>query len=1111
MDEPSPSGKRNEVRVFVSSTFRDMHEEREILVKHVFPQLRKLCEERGATFTEVDLRWGITEEQARQGEVLPVCMAEIDRCRPYFIGLLGERYGWVPDDIPDELIEQYPWLEQHPQRSVTELEILHGALNDPVTANRACFYFRDPTYAAQLAEDRRPDFVERAPANREKLASLKNRIRQSGLLVREDYPNPNALGQWLFEDLSQLLDQQFPPQSRLEPLDREATEHEAFARHRTRVYIGRQEYLDKLDEHVRTGEPLLVLGESGSGKSALLANWATRHLRSHPDDLVVTHFVGASSASADWAAMLRRIMGELKRRFDIRQDIPEKSDELRSAFANWLNIASAQATRGSRRAILVIDALNQLEDREGALDLAWLPPMIPSAARLFFSTLPGRPLDHLSKREWPTLTVEPLNVDERKRLIRGYLLQHTKQLSDDRVNRIVGHKQTDNPLYLSALAEELRVFGVHERLDERIDYYLAATAIDDLYARILQRYEEDYDTDGSDLVRHVMSLLWAARRGISEAELLDLLGSDGEPLPRARWSPLFLAAERSLITRGGLLGFGHDYLRRAIEVRYLASADSRQAAHRRLAEYFNVRVPGYRVFEELPWQYTQLKDWNALRSLVTHPDLTEALFDFNPTEYGHYVLLLLDRLGIDAGLLYQDFLRNPRNFSAQTLAVVHNLLRVSGALDLADALSRELVQITEEAGDPRAAGKALLLAIGSRKAIGDYDYEDLLSKAEPIFRQLGDDESLARCLAHRADFHKHHRRDLRAAIKYHQDQEKILRRIGNASSLAICLNNQAVTYGRLLEPQKALALRLEVQKISRELGDLDSIALSDSNLGVFHLQAALIQRQQMRQARPARHASTDDLSDADAFLLRFGNVNDNLREGWMLLGGAESGYRALMKPLSLAGVLRRQVEILWELVQSPFSEDVAEIVDVIAQVAIPKAREAQDLYLRFGEWRRNEVEYMEKYIDGMTRWADSARTDQQSGLDPRSLLKALGVAGDELGSPEQEVDREFARFVLQQEHRPEPDDRGGQTSMGIVVKVVKEEGGQKLWEIENCPDEVWDELDELGLIPDVGVVSWPGNTAIVPGREGEVIAYLKGKGLAFEKRETVGPPGPAAT
>ena len=127
------------MRVFVSSTFRDMHGEREELVKRVFPELRKRCEARGVTWSEVDLRWGITDEQQAEGPVLPLCLAEIHRCRPFFIGLLGERYGWVPDHISPDLIAQEPWLAEHRERSVTELEILHGVLNDPEMADHAFF------------------------------------------------------------------------------------------------------------------------------------------------------------------------------------------------------------------------------------------------------------------------------------------------------------------------------------------------------------------------------------------------------------------------------------------------------------------------------------------------------------------------------------------------------------------------------------------------------------------------------------------------------------------------------------------------------------------------------------------------------------------------------------------------------------------------------------------------------------------------------------------------------------------------------------------------------------------------------------------------------------
>jgi phage terminase small subunit len=41
-----PNGQYRQIRVFISSTFRDMQADRDELVKRVFPQLRKLCEER---------------------------------------------------------------------------------------------------------------------------------------------------------------------------------------------------------------------------------------------------------------------------------------------------------------------------------------------------------------------------------------------------------------------------------------------------------------------------------------------------------------------------------------------------------------------------------------------------------------------------------------------------------------------------------------------------------------------------------------------------------------------------------------------------------------------------------------------------------------------------------------------------------------------------------------------------------------------------------------------------------------------------------------------------------------------------------------------------------
>ena len=506
---PQPTADKNRViRVFISSTFRDMKEEREILVKKVFPQLRKTCEERQVTWGEVDLRWGVTDEQQAEGKVLPICLEEIKRCRPYFIGLLGERYGWLPGVVPQDLIDREPWLKEHLDHSVTELEILHGVLNNPDMAEHALFYFRDPGYVNNLPDSK--DLVSEDDKARQKLIALKERIRKSGFPIRENYPSPDAIEALVLEDFRSVIDSQYPPDEKIDPLDRDAIEHDVYAQSRAQVYIGREEYYKRLEEHVQSqDQPLIILGESGSGKSTLLANWAINYRKAHPEAFLLMHFIGAAPYSADWAAMVRRIMAELKRRFDIQQEIPDKPDELRSAFANWLHMASAKG-----KTIIILDALNQLEDREGALDLVWLPPFIPKNIRIILSTLPGKPLEDLKKRQWPALAIQPLTKEERKTLIPSYLKQFTKELSSERIEKIAASRQTANPLYLKVLLEELRLFGEHERLDERIHHYLHAKDPYELYRKVLRRWEVDYG-EGMDLVKQSLSLIWAARRGFN--------------------------------------------------------------------------------------------------------------------------------------------------------------------------------------------------------------------------------------------------------------------------------------------------------------------------------------------------------------------------------------------------------------------------------------------------------------------------------------------------------------------------------------------------------------------------------------------------------------------
>ncbi|MEW6386990.1 MAG: tetratricopeptide repeat protein [Thermodesulfobacteriota bacterium] len=752
--QPSPPSimKDRVVRVFVSSTFRDMQEERDHLVKHVFPELRRRCRERAVEFVEVDLRWGVTEEQANRGEVLPICLREIELCRPYFIGLLGERYGWVPEKIDPRLVEEQPWLAEHWEHSVTELEILHGVLRNPEMAKRSYFYFRDPAYLEGLPPERRPDFSSEGPAAQAKLVRLKDRIRESGLPLWEDYPHPQALGELILEDLWCAIDREYPAGEVPDPLDREAAEHEAFALSRAKVYIGRQEYYDRLDKHAASDDkPLVLQGESGVGKSALLANWLLAYREKHPDDFVFCHFIGATPQSTDYVDLLHRLISEIKRHTKDQEEVPAQSDKLREALPLWLAKASAWAGKEQKHLVLVLDALNQLEDRDNAPDLGWLPHYFPPPIRVILSTISGehvtdlatRPLEAFKKRGWPTFTVAGLHPVEIRQVIPAYLSQYRKTLDARLLEHLVAAPQCANPLFLKALLEELRVFGVFEELEPRLLHYLTAPTVPALYQKILARLEADYEKERPGLVKEAMSLIWAARRGLYESELLELLETDGQHLPRAFWSPLSLALEDSLVSRGGLLGFFHDYLRQAVHARYLTTSagepdqEAEQNAHLRLADYFEKRDLDDRKADELPWQLHQAQAWERLQSCLTDLDLFLLLM----SEAKKYELLgywlALKKTGHDLVAPYQAALQcyQTQGPAGDDLAAkihqVASFFHISTAYLEASALYQQALALWKKVLGP----EQLEVAASLNNLAWLYYTQGRYNEAEPLYRR----------------------------------------------------------------------------------------------------------------------------------------------------------------------------------------------------------------------------------------------------------------------------------------------------------------------------------------------------------------------------------------
>jgi tetratricopeptide (TPR) repeat protein len=733
-DRDTPRQDR-QIRVFISSTFRDMQAERELLVKKVFPELRRLCSERFVTFTEVDLRWGITEEQAAEGRVLPICLEEIHDCRPYFIGLLGERYGWIPDSMDESLIEREPWLREHVggRTSVTEIEILHGVLNNPAMAGHAFFYFRDPAYTATLPEEVRCEMVERpipedilrfgeAEAKRRteerktKLAALKERILESGLPVIENYADPEALAAAVRQQFIDLLDALYPKAEVPDPLDQEAMGHEAYARGKLHAYVERPTHraaLDAFADAESSGQGLVVTGASGGGKTALLASWVAHRRESHPDDFIFVHYFGSTLDSASVPGFLRRLLGELKRRYGITDEVPTEPEKMREALPLWIS-----HTVGRGRMVLVLDGLNQVEGDEPDRHLGFLPRFFPSHVAVMASALPGPALEALRERGWSEHPLPEPDATELTLMIETFLSHYRKSLREDLKRALVDAPGAANPLFLRTVLEELRQFGSFEQLPERVAHYLECGTPAELFHRVIRRWQEDFD-GGCRLVRRTLVPLWAARKGLTEAEWLELMSQDGAPVSRPEWRPLFLAMEPHLALRSGLYAFGHDFLRRAVEAELLPSEESRRDAHLAVADYFEAQpVMPPRKAEEWPWQLHAAEAWDRLEDALTDRELFLALYNdrsqWELTGYWHP----LRKQGVDLGACYAS--------------CFHSWLEKDPRLGAEHALPHKLGSFLQENGCYPDAEPLLRGALESRERVLGLEHPDTLTSVNNL-------------------------------------------------------------------------------------------------------------------------------------------------------------------------------------------------------------------------------------------------------------------------------------------------------------------------------------------------------------------------------------------
>ncbi len=591
--------------VFVSSTFRDMQAERDVLAHKVIPQLNVYAREFGENIRFVDLRWGVNTAELESDEgskkVLKVCLDEIDNTRPYMIILIGERYGWIP---PVEMIKTAAESKNHSlydyEKSVTELEIEYGALAEKGQLEQCLFYFREPLERDQIPSEAQGAYMEADALLEAKLSALKEKIKAAGASVKSyrcawnaengELSVPESFAEMVQKDVAGLFERDFEKQRGLSWQEREEISARLFAEQKAAQFAGRYPVLESIKEAVCAKETRLYIlsGEAGSGKSTMMAK-----LLSELGQQNETFFFscGNSRASQTGFDMLKQAVYKLERLLGVEKSFGDrepgeegeqaelsgqnKPEEWTKKFREYACLY-AQTVR--KPLYLLFDALDQLTKSELVEKFSWLPSSLPQGVTVVVSclnsfTLPTFfPLQNESKIEH----LSTLSSGEIPQIIESIVRFHGKELSDVVAESIANLPGCENPLYISMALQRLLMLDSDDFADiaaggndmDAINAFMLnliagfpATA-EDMAVLVLGEATERVD---ERFCYYLVILLAFSRRGLRETDLEGIF---------TMWDERFSRVDLSLFTNylsnfflrrdDGRLDFTHRVIREGI-------------------------------------------------------------------------------------------------------------------------------------------------------------------------------------------------------------------------------------------------------------------------------------------------------------------------------------------------------------------------------------------------------------------------------------------------------------------------------------------------------------------------------------------------------------------
>lgn len=383
-----------DISIFVSSTFVDMQSERDLLRERILPELEEHVKKYGVNINFIDLRWGIdtsdVSEEASTNKIVKTCVDEIIGSKPYFISLIGERYGWIPE--PKYIENALYSLGLNDARgfediSITEFEIRVAEYLGKADI-RSLYFLREPIdYGAD--DDSRAKLVSADADDRARIDALKKHIRDAFPERTFDYAAEwsakercvvglEAFCRVAVDGLKKLIDDDFAgalsPSNWIEEFE---SFQESYIASRNAVFRGREKEISELLRRLDgRGATYLITGESGNGKSALVAK-LTERLGER--GAVYPFFTGVHKNATDILAALRCFIHAVTGEYTEL----ELDDTVKAFYL------AVKGLDPNKKHYFLIDAINQMDGNTDLESFAWLKPrLLPDNVKLIVSTTP---------------------------------------------------------------------------------------------------------------------------------------------------------------------------------------------------------------------------------------------------------------------------------------------------------------------------------------------------------------------------------------------------------------------------------------------------------------------------------------------------------------------------------------------------------------------------------------------------------------------------------------------------------------------------------------------------------------------------------------------------